>query len=292
MKFLVLLIAFVAAAAAENIEVDWSMVKPIREMPGFWDNKPAILQARGKSYIRDRRIVNGEIATPHQFPYQAGLLMSFPTGTGLCGGAFIGGRTILTAAHCVDSVDMSQVLVILGAHFLTQIEPNQQRQAVARGVQIVVHPEWTPDLIRQDIAIVHLNTAAIVNAHVQPIRRAVGPRTFENDGATVSGWGRFSDSLPQASDVLRFYRGTILSMANCRLRFPGVIMDNNICLSGLNNGGACQGDSGGPLTYHDAEGSLHIGVVSFGLALGCEALWPSVFARTSSFETWINANSV
>jgi hypothetical protein len=63
MKVFALVFALVAAVAAEDIQIDWSNVKPIREMPGFWDNKPAILKASGKSYVRDRRIVNGEIAT-------------------------------------------------------------------------------------------------------------------------------------------------------------------------------------------------------------------------------------
>ena len=64
---------------------------------------------------------------------------------------------------------------------------------------------------------------------------------FANAAATVSGWGRFDDNIQASSDVLRFYRGTILPQANCALRFPGVIQASNICLSGLNNGGACQG---------------------------------------------------
>lgn len=186
----------------------------------------------------------------------------------------------------------SAVQVILGAHFLREIEPNQQRFQVTNMANVIIHPLWDPSLIREDVALVHLPTAAVINPFVQPIRRATGSRLFEEDPATVSGWGRFDDNLPQSSDVLRFYRGTILTMANCRLRFPGIIQDSNICLSGLNNGGACQGDSGGPLTYTDGQGSLHIGVVSFGLAAGCEALWPSVFARTSWYDSWIVANQI
>lgn len=64
MKFFVLIFALVAAVAAADFEhIDWSNVRPIREMPHFWKNRPAILAVNGKSYIRDRRIVNGEIAT-------------------------------------------------------------------------------------------------------------------------------------------------------------------------------------------------------------------------------------
>lgn len=63
MKVFVLIFALVAAAAAEHAEVDWSNVVPIRDMPGFWKNRPAVLSVNGKSYVRDRRIVNGEIAT-------------------------------------------------------------------------------------------------------------------------------------------------------------------------------------------------------------------------------------
>lgn len=245
----------------------------------------------GKSSVRDRRIVNGEIATPHQFPYQVALLSTMDQGVGLCGGAVISTRTVLTAAHCVDIA--SESTIIYGAHNRLIIEPSQQRlRVVAAAGQIILHPQWTPSLIQNDVATLQTATPVTLNAFVQIIPLASGARTFENDPATVSGWGRFQDNLPQASDVLRFYRGTILSQANCRTRFPGVIQENNICLSGLNNGGACQGDSGGPLTYHLNGESLHIGIVSFGLALGCELTWPSVFARTSSFQPWIIQNTI
>lgn len=169
--------------------------------------------------------------------------MTLSGGTGLCGGSLVAPRTVLTAAHCIDvSVD---VTTILGAQFLAQNEPNQQRFRVQGRENLIIHPEWTPSLIRNDVGLVRLAAPAQINEFVRTVRLATGLRLFENDPATVSGWGRFDDNLPQASDVLQFYRGTILSMANCRLRFPGgIIQDSNICLSGLNNGGACQGDSG------------------------------------------------
>jgi Trypsin len=121
-----------------------------------------------------------------------------------------------------------------------ELEPTQQRFLIARS-GIILHPQWNPDLIQNDIAVLQSSSPATLNSFVQLIRTASGTRTFENEPATVSGWGRFSDDLPQASDVLRFYHGTILLQSNCQMRFPGVIQPSNICLSGLNNGGACQG---------------------------------------------------
>lgn len=62
--FVVLFALFAAVVADELIEIDWSRVRPAREMATFWKNRPAVLSVNGKSYVRDRkRIVNGEIAT-------------------------------------------------------------------------------------------------------------------------------------------------------------------------------------------------------------------------------------
>lgn len=177
---------------------------------------------------------------PHQFPYQTAVFGVFPEGTALCGGALITPLTALTAAHCIDVA--LEATVVAGAHFVREIEPTQQRFFIPRS-GIIVHPDWTPSLIQNDVAVLHFpaTTPATLNQFVQVISLAEGSRNFENDNATVSGWGRFDDNLPQSSDVLRFYRGTILPQANCQLRFPGIIQPSNICLSGLNNGGACQG---------------------------------------------------
>ena len=49
---------------------------------------------------------------------------------------------------------------------------------------------------------------------------------------------------------------------------------------------SCQGDSGGPLTVSSTRGTLLAGVVSWGYGCG-DARYPGMYARVSSFTSWI-----
>lgn len=114
MKVLLVLCAFAAIAAARDIgnvpKIDYSSVKPMTEMPGFYERHPLLkglgalhqLANFGRKNSNSQRIVGGIEATPNSFPYQAGLLLHMPEGTGFCGGSIVSTRYILTAAHCVD----------------------------------------------------------------------------------------------------------------------------------------------------------------------------------------------
>lgn len=114
MKVLLLVCAFAAIAAARDIgnvpKIDYSSVKPMHEMPGFYERYPLLkglsalsgLASFGFKKSNNQRIVGGDEAIPNSFPYQAGLFLHMPEGTGLCGGSIVSTRYILTAAHCVD----------------------------------------------------------------------------------------------------------------------------------------------------------------------------------------------
>lgn len=63
----ILSLACLTAIVSANVEIDWSNVQPIREL--LKQHIEEGLAARDSS-TRNRRIVNGEEATPGQFPYQ------------------------------------------------------------------------------------------------------------------------------------------------------------------------------------------------------------------------------
>jgi chymotrypsin len=179
-----------------------------------------------------------------------------------------------------------------------------------------LHPDYDNTLIRNDIAVIRLPTSVAFNAQIQPVTlptRAQAGDQFEGEAATISGWGRFSDGncrllffysehytdkftifFVASNDIaaqLRFVNVPVITNLACRIRFPTIIQDSNICSSGEGGRGACQGDSGGPLTVQRGANSVQVGVVSFGLAIGCEVGWPSAFARVTSFLDFIQANT-
>lgn len=290
----VLAVLFLVACAS----ADWDNVKPVTQMEGFWDGRDPSLFAGFKTtaFGRNSRIVNGEIAAPHQFPYQVALLTTFGTaGAGLCGGSVISSRSILTAAHCSDA-RATQFEIIFGAVDRTnRNEPNQQRRIVPSSGWIQ-HPQYNQNNLANDIAVINFpDTPVTLNAFVAVINLASDDsQLFVDEAVHVSGFGRFSDSEQQASDVLRFTVKTVITNTACRIRFPFLVQTTTICAIGnpdINNA-VCNGDSGGPLAARDVNGrSLQVGVVSFGSPLGCERGVPDGYARVSSFFSWIQQNA-
>ncbi|XP_058837324.1 brachyurin-like [Topomyia yanbarensis] len=292
MKSFLLVVALLAVASAEWIDIDWSQVKPIEEFDHYWARLPAEWQFLRK-LTPERRVTNGQEATPGQFPYQIALLSTFSAGTGLCGGSVLTNNYILTAAHCVQNALGGTA--IIGAHNRINTEPSQQRIAFG-SAGIVIHAGYTPTNIRNDIAVVRLNSAIVFNDRVQPTRipAASDGRQFAGETATVSGFGRTSDASQATSAVIMFASNPVMTQADCLSSWGGntnIIQAQNICMSGAGGRSACNGDSGGPLTVADGGSSLQVGIVSFGSAAGCSIGMPSVYVRVTFFREWIVNNS-
>uniref|UniRef100_A0A4Y0BGC3 Peptidase S1 domain-containing protein n=1 Tax=Anopheles funestus TaxID=62324 RepID=A0A4Y0BGC3_ANOFN len=291
MKTFVLLVALFAAA---NADIDWSKVRPIEEFDHYWTRLPKELQIY-RHAIPSHRIVNGQEATPGQFPYQIALLSNFPTGTGLCGGSVLTNNYILTAAHCVISGATTLALggtAIIGAHNRNVVEPTQQRIDFTTA-GIVAHPGYTPTNIRNDVAVVRLNSPITFTDRIQPARLPgrSDTRQFGGFTGTVSGFGRTSDASQATSAVVMFTSNPVMTNADCIASWNSVLIEpQNVCLSAEGGRSSCNGDSGGPLAVQDG-GSLQVGIVSFGSAAGCAVGMPSVYARVSFFLDFIESNS-
>jgi chymotrypsin len=235
------LLAISVHAEEELNEVDWANVLPVQDMPGFWDGREIRPAVYPGDQTRTGRIVGGQIVTPNSHPYQAGLLISFPGGTGLCGGSLIWASRILTAAHCL--VGSSRTQVVLGAHTLTATEPSQERITFEQD-RYRIHAQYNPSNFQNDIAT--LSFMGSINETPQ-IRQIRIPNMFEAEElfvgelATVTGWGRTSDGSSATSAQLRSVQNNVITNAQCAATFGGTIIGSTICISTAGGRGTCNG---------------------------------------------------
>uniref|UniRef100_A0A8C6JTF7 pancreatic elastase II n=1 Tax=Melopsittacus undulatus TaxID=13146 RepID=A0A8C6JTF7_MELUD len=146
------------------------------------------------------RVVGGEDAVPHSWPWQISLQYSnrgewYHT----CGGTLIATNWVLTAAHCISSTMTYRV--VLGKQVLSdEDEPG----SVAVGVErIIVHENWDSQLIINDIALIKLAEKVQESDTIQvACLPPAGQILRRNYPCYVTGWGRLWTNGPLA-DVLQ-----------------------------------------------------------------------------------------
>lgn len=280
--FVALLLLTVAASSKETKE--WSNLKSLAP------KLPHYLFVRGKQ-SSGSRITGGQEAIQHQFPHQAGIIIETSSGAAFCGGSLISDEWILTAAHC--AVEGSSFEVILGAHYVLQEEDTQVRITTT---EKHVHPDWESTTLQNDIALLKLPTKVEevkgIIEHIRLPSRSQANDNFVDEDTVVSGWGKDSDSASSISPVLRYVHSPVIRNSVCNIYYFGSINDRHICTSGSGGKSTCSGDSGGPLIIIDTEElPTQIGLVSFGIVLGCEIGWPPAFTRLTPFLSWIESTT-
>lgn len=224
----------------------------------------------------EKPIVGGTVSAAGARPYQVSLQRN---GSHFCGGSLIASRWVLTAAHCTV---YSNIKVRVGSNYTNS---GGQTIAVAGAV---VHPSYDSNSMENDIALLRLASDASSEVLPIPTPDILAQAGQPGDLATVSGWGRTSES-GAGSTVLREVTIPIVSNATCNSAqaYYGQIADTMLC-AGYSSGGkdSCSGDSGGPLVIEHGGQNYSLGVVSWGD--GCAR--PNkygVYTRTQSYVNWI-----
>jgi secreted trypsin-like serine protease len=225
------------------------------------------------------------VSSDSDYPFLAAVLYSPNPVTGFyCGGTLIASRWVMTAGHCyVPSEGATPQFIGIGT--ADRSDPAMQVIAVGNHFR---HPDFDPALIKNDVMLLHLNSAPL---GITPIARATAAQD-PAAGATVKdvGWGiTVSHAGPTDEPALQANEATteIVSNSNCAAAWNKVasISDSQIC-SYHNTPtfhSTCNGDSGGPQIYQNRQ----VGITSFGVG-GCGSELPSVDTRVSSFNAWID----
>ena len=106
------------------------------------------------------RIVGGENAASATWSWA----VSIRVGSSLCGGSILTGSWILTAAHCLDNITVSQITVYAGS--TSRFRGSQNRSAS----QMILHPRYNKVTFENDIALVRLTSPlSMSDPSVSPI---------------------------------------------------------------------------------------------------------------------------
>ncbi|KAG6450194.1 hypothetical protein O3G_MSEX006451 [Manduca sexta] len=237
------------------------------------------------------RIAGGSAASLGQIPYQAGIVIHLPRGQAICGGSLLTNRRVLTAAHCWwDGENQAQrFTVVLGSIrvFSGGLRINTR--------DIVMHENWQPRIVRNDVAMIRLPQNVGLNNNIQTIALPSGGQLnehFAGERAVASGYGRIGDAPIHditINQALRHVTLDVISNAVCSdTRDIGpFVHSTNICTSGAGGRSTCRGDSGGPLVVTRNNRPLLVCAMSYNIN---RISFPAVYARITSFNDWIRRN--
>jgi secreted trypsin-like serine protease len=233
-------------------------------------------------------VVGGDPASIEQHPWVVALASRSRFGgerSGqFCGGALIGPKLVVTAAHCIgrdvlgtDWQQMTDLRVLAGR---SDLRGSSGQEVPVSAVW--VNPEYDARTNAGDVALVSLS-AALPGRWVIRIATSADARLYRTgSGASVFGWGDTTGGGAYSA-TLRSADVRVLGDDQCARAYPGspagTYLASVMLCAGDPQGGrdACQGDSGGPLV---AGGRL-VGLVSWGTGCG-QPGHPGVYTRMSA----------
>ncbi|XP_036359552.1 chymotrypsin-1-like [Octopus sinensis] len=233
-------------------------------------------------------IVGGSRAQNCQFPSIVYLeIFNQPTDSsyGACGGTLVDATHVLTAAHCVEG-KVRRIKVNIGSN--NKRSPGSQSTTVSK---FVIHGGYVRSkyVVKNDIAMLTLNTRVREARCVKFAKLASKGETFGTSRCIAAGWGKFAYK-GQSPDQLFKVTLPAIPADVCKRRSKMRISDGILCAGDFTAGGTstCQGDSGGPLYCRNRSyQTVLAGVTSFGSRCNGEV---SAFTDVGYFRDWIDSN--
>ncbi|KAL6118209.1 cfi [Pungitius sinensis] len=232
---------------------------------------------------RVKRVVGGVPANPTQIQWQVALVENKKVD---CGGAYIGGCWVITAAHCVrPNPSAFMVKFSLWKKFQAQNTTD-----IVPVKEILIHPKYGGNY-ENDIALLKLEKLPFSekcledNPAVSAVCVPWSTNLFQpNHTCSISGWGRTAEG--KGAKVLLWANVSLI--ADCQRFYEDRFRPGMMCAGAVGGGvDSCQGDSGGPLVCEDELGVSYLwGIVSWGRKCA-EPGFPGVYTQVAHYFEWI-----
>jgi secreted trypsin-like serine protease len=221
------------------------------------------------------RIVNGYTAVANSWPWIVALYID--NYSRFCGGFLISYQYVVTAAHCVDGITASTIIVYAGIQQLSSLSSGQSRVVSA----VTVHSDYDSTDLTNDIAVLTL-----VSAFNETSTVGQCCLTFDTSlpsvGQTgvIAGWGTTSESTSTPSNDLQQGVIEVQTLSSCT---SASTSDVQFC-AGFGDTNACFGDSGSPFMISNNNLWTCAGLVSGTTTCGSNTL----YARVTAFQSFID----
>jgi trypsin len=236
-------------------------------------------------------------AVQAEWPFMTLVYLEPPPAQYLCGGSVVSSRWIITAAHCAEIAQPSEIRTFPGAY--DRANP---------GVAVVpdvrrIHPAWDDTTTAWDLALLRLPVATSVPPVALPAPSddaALASAISAGDTAYVAGWGE-TNTGASAPGFLQHVGGGLpfVPDAQCgsgpfygsNFQLASMVCAGNAPGTGVSpappNNDTCSGDSGGPLVTDIALRRVLAGLTSWGgYPCGTDDK-PGVYARVTAARDWI-----
>jgi trypsin len=255
---------------------------------------------KNKFFIWNKTWISGKLIPLSDVPYQVSIQSQ---GRHFCGGAIIRPDMIVTAAHCLYTRNVNDVIIRVGTVY------QGLGGELFRVSKFIVHPQYNYDTDFMDIALIKLSGSITLRSGLKETIRLAdqGELIAEGTLTLVSGWGETRNER-ELNTVLRGVVLPTVSFEKCRKSYP-TISREVFCAGYYETGGrdACQGrktnwisvnilivtswtyfqpgDSGGPLKR--LSDRKLIGVVSRGFDCA-QPKYPGVYVSIAAVRSWID----
>ncbi|XP_072382739.1 uncharacterized protein [Diabrotica undecimpunctata] len=235
----------------------------------------------------------GIISPPKKFPHMA--LIGFGPEEDkkwLCCGSVISVNFVLTAAHCIKSLQYGAAKwVHLGDLDLSTDQDDAEPQDF-NITRAIAYPSYNSSFKYHDIALIQLDRNIRVSSYVK-IACLQTVKKMYYGSMTAVGWG-VTEFHGEQNNLLLYINIKEVSTEECSNSYRnntsilphGIDGDTMICAGGEKGIDTCEGDSGGPLQDSYGVGIKIVGITSFGKACGLTES-PSVYTRVSYYVDWI-----